>query len=320
MQSLTAQETNLRAGDTATPLEDVELLPARDLAVDLVNNLSESSVSQHELFPELLQLFVAHILFVPHLGLKERAQPPVVLPAALSDHLHTAFLPRVFLDLEDAASAVTMDGRVFATLLDYVLRAEQLSLSSMLGPEISTAVEEIWSECNIRAPDFAALRAHFPPASVAPAQDEPEDRPLRLLPFEHPLFDEELASIALDVEVDSGDEDEDPSHLEFNTVFSDTQHWHNHKRAILPPHMGGSDSHVQLTEWQRKRQLKSEQRFMAKLQWQAETLTGAYGTPLQQMVIPSAAVARKSKGAPASSAKAVRRSVCSTSVLGNIEL
>ncbi|EIW61285.1 P-loop containing nucleoside triphosphate hydrolase protein [Trametes versicolor FP-101664 SS1] len=304
LQSLTAQETDLRAGDTATPLEDVELLPARELAVDLVNNLSESSVSQHELFPELLQLFVAHILFVPHLGLKERAQPPVVLPAALSDHLHTAFLPRAFLDLEDAASAVTVDGRVFAALLDYVLRAEQPSLSSMLGPEISTAVEEIWSECNIRAPDFVALRARFPPAPVAPAQDEPEDRPLRLLPFEHLLFDEELASIALDVEVDSGDEDEDPSHLEFNTVFSDTQHWHNHKRAILPPHMGGSDTHVQLTEWQRKRQLKSEQRFMAKLQWQAETLTGAYGTPLQQMVIPSAAVARKSKGAPASSAKA----------------
>ena len=115
-----------------------------------------------------------------------------------------------------------------------------------------------------------------------------------MLPFSDPLFDEELATIDIDVDEEESDDEED-AQLEFNTLYSDTQHWHNHKRAILPAHLGGSDSIGPMDERQKRRQLRSEQRFMSKLQWQAETLTGALGIPLQQIVIPSAAAARKSR-------------------------
>ncbi|CDO68719.1 hypothetical protein BN946_scf184652.g46 [Trametes cinnabarina] len=303
-KALEAVESSVRAGFSVYPLKVHEPLSARDLATQLARDLSQSSASQSEFFPEVLQLFIAHIFYVPHLGLKDRALPPIRLPSALVDHVARSILPRIFLSLEKGASPVTVDGRVFAYLLDYILRTENASLAGLLGSEIASQVETLWRECNLRDPDFSALRSRFPPTAVTQENGVQEDRRLSLLPFHHPLFDQELVPVRIDAEETSDDEDEDPSHLEFNTLFSDTQHWHNHKRAILPAHLGGEDSRGPMNEWQRKRQLRSEQRFMSKLQWQAETLTGAYGTPLQQMVIPSAAVARKSKASTAPNAKA----------------
>jgi hypothetical protein len=69
-----------------------------------------------------------------------------------------------------------------------------------------------------------------------------------------------------------------------DTLFSDTQHWHNHKRAILPKHLGG-DTAAPMTEWQRNRKLRSDQRFMKNMHDQASTLTGASGAMLQQVKI-----------------------------------
>ncbi|OJT09311.1 hypothetical protein TRAPUB_14238 [Trametes pubescens] len=161
LQSQTAQESNLHAGATSIPLESVESLPAHELAVNLVRNLSDSSTSQHEFFLELLQLFVAHILYVPLLGLKERARPPVSLPADLLKHVNTSFLPVAFFNIEKGASAVTVDGRIFAELLDYILRDEQLSLSSVLGVEVATAVEAIWIQYKLRVPN--SVLASLPP-------------------------------------------------------------------------------------------------------------------------------------------------------------
>ncbi|KAI0638272.1 P-loop containing nucleoside triphosphate hydrolase protein [Trametes polyzona] len=302
-RSLEEKERSIRAGNNAVPLKGYEPLSARELATVMAQHLSQSEASKLKFFPEVLQLFVAHILYVPHLDLKERAQRAVTLPATLSELLIGRFLPEAFRFLEQGASPVVVDGRVFAALLSYVLNHDVSDLKSVLGPEISSAVDAVWSSCNLRTPDYAAFRTRFPPPSVDQEHRMHEDHPLRLLPFHHPLFDEELASIRLDAE-ESEEEDEDAPHLEFNTRFNDTQHWHNHKRAILPAHLGGNDTQGPTTEWQRKRQLRSEQRYMSNLQWQAQTLTGAYGTPLQQMVIPSAAVAKKSKTATTPSAKA----------------
>ncbi|OSD04333.1 P-loop containing nucleoside triphosphate hydrolase protein [Trametes coccinea BRFM310] len=301
--ALAAAESDVRAGLPVSPLKPREPSSARDLATHLARDLSQSSMSQSEFFPELLQLFVAHIFHVPHLGLKDRALPPASLPTPLVEHAVRSLLPHLFLVLENGASAVTVDGRVYAYLLDYVLRTERASLSELLGSEIASQVDALWRDCNIRTPDFAAFRSRFPPTVVTQTNAVTESSHLSLLPFHHPLFDPELDPVRIDAEEASDDDDEDPAHLEFNTLFSDTQHWHNHKRAILPAHLGGEDSRGPMNEWQRKRQLRSEQRFMSKLQWQAETLTGAYGTPLQQMVIPSAALARKSKTPSGQNAK-----------------
>jgi hypothetical protein len=58
--------------------------------------------------------------------------------------------------------------------------------------------------------------------------------------------------------------------------------------AILPKHLGG-DTTAPMTEWQRNRKLRSDQRFMKTLHDQASTLTGALGAVLEQVKIPSVA-------------------------------
>lgn len=70
------------------------------------------------------------------------------------------------------------------------------------------------------------------------------------------------------------------------TLFNDTRHWHNHKRPILPKHLGGDASPANVTEWQRRKRLRADQRFMKTLHDQAATLTGASGTALHQIKIP----------------------------------
>ncbi|KAG8216977.1 hypothetical protein J3R82DRAFT_7282 [Butyriboletus roseoflavus] len=69
-------------------------------------------------------------------------------------------------------------------------------------------------------------------------------------------------------------------------LFNDTRHWHNHKKPLLPKHLGGEAPTASTTEWQRKKRLRADQRFMKTLHDQAATLTGASGAALQQIRIP----------------------------------
>ena len=259
-------------------------------AAQFMHRVSRSSTMGQKLFPTLLYIFVAHMLYTPVLELKERARPSIIFSVELTRVL-TKFLQIVFCFLDDIATPASVDGRVFGLLLDSILRTTNSSLAPLLGDRLVTQVDGLWQASALPSPDFTALRSQFPASWV---QQDSQDKhpPLSLLPFSHPLFDEQL----LTVHVDAGEakeEEDETAHLEFNTLYHDTQHWHNHKRSILPPHLGGTDSFTPMNEWQRKRHLRSEQRFMSKLQWQAETLTGAQGTPLQQIVIPCAATSKK---------------------------
>ncbi|TFK94713.1 P-loop containing nucleoside triphosphate hydrolase protein [Polyporus arcularius HHB13444] len=292
-ESLAALETRIRRGLSLQPLA-IGSQDAADPPTRLLQTLSTVDKSCIEQNAGLLYAFIAHMLYIPHVELHDRARPSVALPNELTSLLTRTFLPNVFLSLENVASPANVDGRVYAALLDAVLNTQDAGLSSLLAPGLVSELDKLWKAQNLPAPDLAALRRSFPPISASQQTTESEPPSLSLLPFSHPLFDEELAAIHIEAEETSDEGDESAAHLEFNTLFSDTQHWHNHKRAILPSHLGGGDTTGPMTEWQRKKQLRSEQRFMSKLQWQAETLTGALGTPLQQMVIPSAALARKS--------------------------
>ncbi|EJF61300.1 P-loop containing nucleoside triphosphate hydrolase protein [Dichomitus squalens LYAD-421 SS1] len=296
--SLAAHEKRARPEVPIHSLGRRDIPKASDNPALLLQGVSQSLDLRQEHFSALLQVFVAHMLFLPHLDLRERARPRVFLPSKLVGLLTRDFLPKVFLALEDIASVSDLDGRIFSVLLNSILRDDTTPLQTLIGSDLADVLDKLWTTHQLPSPDYGALRRQFPASTGVPDAGETDSPPLSLLPFHHPLFDEELGTIKIDAEELSSDDNDDEgsgAHLEFNTVFSDTQHWHNHKRAILPPHLGGSDSTAPMDERQKKRQLRSEQRFMSKLQWQAETLTGALGTPLQQMVIPSAATARKSR-------------------------
>ncbi len=301
--SLEARENKARSNIPIQRFAPLEVSSTSDVVACLIRSISQSDL-RHEHFPAFLQLFISHMLYVRRLDLKERARPRICLSSKLLGLLTCEFLPKAFLTLEHVASVLDLDGRVFATLLDSILRDHTTTLHALIGPELATMVEELWRAHGLPSPDYVALRRQFQAPTLIQEEAETEHSPFHLLPFKHPLFNEELAAINVDAEELSSDEEEESdeegsaTHLEFNTLFDDTQHWHNHKRAILPSHLGGNDSMTPMDERQRRRQLRSEQRFMSKLQWQAETLTGALGTPLLQMVIPSAAMARKSRIPP----------------------
>ncbi|KAH9943357.1 P-loop containing nucleoside triphosphate hydrolase protein [Epithele typhae] len=242
-------------------------VPLAPLALDItltasVEELLRSAMRLEEMkrepFSSLLYVFVTHLLYTPSLELRERGLPSIQFSGECTTTL-VDFLKRMLLLLEGTAVSANLDGRIFSALLQATLSATDSNMDLTQDND-----------------------------------DDDDHYPLSMLPFTHPLFDEELSTIRIDAD-EARSEDTEDGQLEFNTLYEDTQHWHNHKRAILPAHLGGSDTLPAKDAWQRKKQLRSEQRFMSKLQWQAETLTGAFGTPLQQIVIPSAAASRKSR-------------------------
>ncbi|KAK0440413.1 uncharacterized protein EV420DRAFT_1133707 [Desarmillaria tabescens] len=119
----------------------------------------------------------------------------------------------------------------------------------------------------------------------------------QLLPFSHPVFDKALPSIKIPT---AGDDRplKSSEFLNFSVLFSDTRHWHNSKKIIAP----GEKAPV--VNW---RVLRSNQRYIANLQRQAETLTGASGRGLQQITITvDSAASKKHENGPNLSIKTTK--------------
>lgn len=197
---------------------------------------------------------------------------------------------------------------MFVDLVHFLIDNPALDMKTALGEEVSSSLDELWREHGLPEVNVASIAQKYP----SPTHDVPEDAVTlpeepRLRAFSNTVFDKTLEECGIDVEpageVESDDEAE--AHMNFNTAFQDQQHWHNNKRAILPKHLGGEEKTAPLTEWQKKRQLRSEQRFTAKLQWQAESLTGAFGKALEQITILSAAGRTPATGHPKVSCKLI---------------
>ncbi|KAK0506601.1 hypothetical protein EDD18DRAFT_1124170 [Armillaria luteobubalina] len=97
----------------------------------------------------------------------------------------------------------------------------------------------------------------------------------QLLPFSHPVFDKALSSVKISTASDDRPL-KSSEFLNFSVLFTDTRHWHNSKKIITP------GEKVPVANW---RVLRSNQRYIANLQRQAETLTGASGRGLQQITL-----------------------------------
>ncbi|KAF7790532.1 hypothetical protein EIP86_001488 [Pleurotus ostreatoroseus] len=235
----------------------------------------------------LLHAFVAHMIILPMLPIEARARKTPAVHPKLAEYLRKIFLPAVFFALENAqcGGQVDLDSRIFMELLQFTARTNGIqAISSSICAEIVS----LWTAARCSSPDYTALAAHFPLLEDKEPDSDSEDSAtdivsLGVLPFENPVFDEVFSSLPLRVADDQLSTDENR-----HVPYMDISHWHNHRRAILPRYQGGRNSgDLRLTEWQRKRQLRSEQRFMAKMQWQAASLAGASGKALQRITIVS---------------------------------
>jgi hypothetical protein len=296
----TELEDNLRGKTSHVPLAPLHVTPPGLNGLDLfLKEVLDYLVMHHievsHLFWELTSLFFLHIIILPALPVSERARPHEGMNEDLVAMLVESFLPKInpvmALFILKSNRFIDIDGRVFTRILRYTISnglRQTNALTELVGPEISFRLEAVWRSVNAPPPDFMKLSTCFPncgdPEPSSTASDASGPKPFTLLPFHNHIFDEELAVVHVKV----SDEDQTSSSpcLEFcqGTPFTDTKHWHDNRRAILPKHLGGEgwhDTGGRSRQWR----LRRGQRVMLHMQRLSASLTGASGRVLQQITI-----------------------------------
>lgn len=243
---------------------------------------------------ELLYIFVAHCVLLKQIPLTVRAQPLPALHPELMTILRDDFLPNIFTRVEQLSALhgqfIDIDGRIFLSLLKFIINNTPNTFEDVLGQDVFNCLERIQHNKKTSALRIHWLKEKYPLSAIIPQNTaSTHSAPLvGLLPFTHPVLDQALSSIQVWTSLDASPEDvprqQDYMHFGRDSLFIDTKHWHNHKRAILPKYLGG-DNDRPLDDLARKKKLKREQFFMANLGEHAQTLTGALGTPLERINI-----------------------------------
>ena len=300
----TELENKLRGQTSHVPLAPLHITPPGLKELDLLLKEVLDCLVMHQidselphLFWELTSLFFLHIIILPTLPVSERARPHEDLNEDMVAMLVGTFLPKINPVMTSfilkSNRFVDIDGRMFTRILRYTIshghcQTNALTLAEFVGREFSSRLETVWGSVNAPPPDFMKLSTCFSnrgdPGPSPTASDGP--KPFILLPFHNHIFDEELA----DVHVKVSDEDQTSSSrcLEFcqGTPFTDTNHWHDNHRAILPKHLGG-EGWKDADDVSRRLRLRRGQRFMVHMQRLSASLTGASGKELEQIFIRS---------------------------------
>ncbi|GAA5898544.1 hypothetical protein JCM6882_007811 [Rhodosporidiobolus microsporus] len=313
------------------PLPAVSSAPASASLDDILSSAASTFLSAHgdkANAASLLYLYLAHILLLPTLPLRSRAQR---IPEASKEAIEALepFLGGFYASLTAAVEALPaseasnpladldIDGRIFFLLLLEVVNSavEPSALGDLLGPSVATRLSSLWSGLSSApAPDFSSLRAALPNQSTElPAPPAALTEPT-VLPYTQSIFAEHLSTVHVSVSSDSTLASL-PNKLEKESVFSDEKGWFNPKPA-LPTHLGGAPPPT-LDAREKKKRDRKEQRFMASMQKSAASLTGASGATLKPQTIP--AVGKRSASAikeKAAAAKSRAGSGASTPVSG----
>jgi hypothetical protein len=296
----TELENKLRGQTSHVPLAPLHVTPPGQNELDLLlkeilNYLVMRQIELPDLFWELTSIFFLHIIILPILPVSKRSCAHEDLHEDLVAMLVGTFLPKIYpvmgSFIMESNHFVDIDGRVFTRILRHTISngyCQTNALTELIGPDISSRLDTVWRSADAPPPDFMKLSTCFPnrgdPGPSSTTSDGP--KPFILLPFHNHIFDEELAVVHVKV----SDEDQTSSSpcLAFchGTPFTDTNHWHDNHRAILPKHLGGEewkDADERSRQWR----LRRGQRFMVHMQRLSASLTGASGRVLKQILITS---------------------------------
>ncbi|KAJ2912887.1 hypothetical protein MD484_g7532, partial [Candolleomyces efflorescens] len=282
-----------------------------------------------------LLLAIIHFYHLPSMAIAERSQPVTKLPSTVSRSLCDKFLTPFFsrathlLTSFGAHLSFDFDGQVFISTAIFVVRqvGASLDVQEVLGSGLYARVRSVWNRLQSRdesseyvlpsVPEWANDLLRAATATKKTSKRLPsESSGLRLLPFDNPVLNPHLPSVsqdpsytsdafqdyndAIDNLIQSPASPAVPTSpfLHFGsvegTMFSDTQHWHNQK-PILPPHLGGKKERP-ANSWLAMKVQRKNQQFMFRLQMQAATITGASGSALRQLAIPSVKTPKAVKG------------------------
>ena len=308
------------------PLPTLRALATEDIVLKVASLTPFSDAREKALF----FAFLVHLVLLPHLSTQDRARNLEPMIAKFKRQLASNFLPNIFRAIEVAImslnTSIDIDVRVFIALVRFLAENNTLSVQEIFGNEVTKIIQDKLSSFSVPISAFSQFAAKFHP-SPALASPPTEDR-LGFLPFSNKIFDDELVPI-LNLSVDDGagahqvdeiEEDEDEGsdsdewdtsseeakttapesspetsrtgYFDNGTLFNDTRLWHNHKKPLSPKCLGEAPP-ASTAEWQRKKKLRADQRFMKTLHDQAATLTGASGAALHQIKIPPVRVASK---------------------------
>ncbi|GAA5972085.1 hypothetical protein JCM11641_002488 [Rhodosporidiobolus odoratus] len=302
--AVTASRAALESAKSSLP--SVAAPPSSPGLVDVLSSAAATFLSSFGDKPHaasLLYLYLAHILLLPTLSLRSRAQripePSKEAMAALEP-----FLSGFYASLTSAIEALPeteaanpladldLDGRIFFLLFLEILTtsAEPASFGDLLGPAVSSQLSDLWASLSSApSPDFALLRAALPNQSTDLPPVPQSLTEATVLPYTQSVFAEHLSSVHVSVSADETVASL-PNKLEKDSAFTDERGWTNPK-PVLPTHLGGAPPPV-LDRREKKKRDRKEQRFMAQMQKSAQSLTGAMGVTLKPQ--PIAAVGKRS--------------------------
>ena len=237
-----------------------------------------------------------------------RAQPLPSLSSNIESYLRFKFFPSIFLCLnrsfpnKPTFSAVDLDGRVFLHLLQAVPPRSSVEdvITNMIGPDSAYELTRMW---NALGRDIGVISCCVVGSTEDRVNGGGNDRNMfSVLPFSHPILDRHLAPVQLDTIAalvpELGRFDLDSS---LGALFKDNTHWHRSGRSILPKHLGGKDTKLPSSDPKaHDRALRRKQLFQTGMRRQAESLTGAFGKPLETIVIPPVAENKATTSKPVS--------------------
>ncbi|KAF8878473.1 hypothetical protein CPB84DRAFT_1966141 [Gymnopilus junonius] len=276
---------------------------------DFLLELNVMSAVERGVPPEVVFLFIVHILLLPSLSVSERAQAYRPLSSDLTDLIRQEFFSPLFYNAADYLASrhhpFQVDGAILMAMISFIISERGQALFA-LGSTLFSEAERLWSALSGPTLDFQEFAKQYPlPQQCTEDQDRMIES-IGLLEFSNPVFDEEFSTLQIPGEI-CGKEEPGPRHyFDPGTKLSDTRHWHNQK-SILPSHQGGSSSKLEDPR-ARSRRLRSEQRFMSALQVQAASLTGASGASLRQIIIVPVGLTKTDKD-PISKAAAPRKKI-----------
>ena len=197
---------------------------------------------------------------------------------------------------EEIEAPPSVDGRIYAILLDALLQSEQ-DIPAVVGDEVYKAVLEQWtSELELPPVDFGALRQlSSSGSSPAKSTTAAEFHEFALYPFTAPILTDLLSPSHVQVPTKALDDfGGTPAQLEHfgaqsESVFAPSK---RHIPAAgttrgppLPKHLGGDPPRPKDKKGLLK-VLKKNQRDMVHIDRQASSLTGVKGAKLEAEVVP----------------------------------
>ncbi|KAF4550357.1 DEAD/DEAH box helicase-like protein 4 [Elsinoe fawcettii] len=282
-----AQKAKISDGDLKLEGEESQINTIgrnKSEAISVLQHACANLLQAQSASPDQLRTLLLAFALTRQLPLSQRRLPTVHNIKKADGSVLSAFASRVAIILShpswsqnmakqnmDCDLADLIDGRLY-----HHLRSSAVDSSNAAFSHVSTSdIKDLLDVLSLDPPQEKSESAN-PANDLQPNDTESEDLvspETSVLPFQHAVLDEHLASIH--IRSSRQEPDLPPS---TSRTFRELTHWHNTRPVTV-------QGKVTLTDWQKARALRSHQMFLRELQQYAASLTSSVGKSLEPEVI-----------------------------------